>query len=102
MKPPTASLATQISNQFFDGYYRDFEQAIAALITAYRNEKAIEENEQGKSFWEREISKCQKADEIYTRHMEAIKQKIIDELMAEGLEEFAEALESGDYSSFAY
>ena len=96
------SEATKISNAFARGEFRgDFEAAIAAIKTAYYYEKSSDD-ELASPFWDAEISRCDQAKEIYDRHMVVVKEAICAELRQQGLTRFADALESGDYSSFAY
>jgi len=96
-----ANDTNRISNRFSNGEYTDFNSAMAAIRSAYLAEKRTDD-EVGAAFWGEQIAEVDKAQEIYERHMQGVKEKIAAELRDQNLEQFAEALESDDCSGFAY
>jgi hypothetical protein len=101
MNPLNPSIGTRISNNFSSGVYRDFESAMVALKAAYADERSTDDD-LGQTFWDEQIAEVEQAQEIYDRHMTGVKEKIVLELREQGLDQFADALETGDYSVFAY
>ena len=96
-------LGTHISNAFYNGRYdlADFDQVVRDLKRAYESEKKGDDI-LGQNVWDEELAKCDRALAIYKKHMTAANEAAISELRQQGLEEFAEGLETGDYSHFAY
>lgn len=95
------NLGASISNDLSRGYYSDFEGALSALKAAYNYEKSCDD-ETGREFWDGAITDIDCAQEVYDRHMAGVKEKIVLDLRLQGLDQFADALESGDYSGLAY
>lgn len=96
--------AAELSNKVGTGEY-SFIESLRMLISAYRKEVSIgslSEIPGDNAFWEEQIDKTQKAIDIYEKAIQSAEQDAIVLMRSQGLDEYAEALESGDTSSLAY
>jgi len=92
----------KISNQLSRGEFDDFRKAVSSLKKAMHFEKQTEDTPSAQEFWQEEIDRCQKALDIYEELYQSFLQETVAALRQEGLDEFADGLEQGDYSHLAY
>jgi hypothetical protein len=96
---------THISNQFENGEFNDFRAAIKALIEAYRLEIIISrsmEIDDDVEFWEQQIKEAESALQIYNNIITKAENRALAHLRKAALNQYADALESGNYTSFAF
>ena len=96
--------AAELSNKVGTGEY-GFIESLRMLISAYRKEVSIGslgEIPGDNAFWKEQIDRTQKAIGIYETAIQSAKQEAIVLMRSQGLDEYAEALESGDTSNLAY
>jgi hypothetical protein len=94
---------TEISNQFSEGDFCDFRVATEKIIEAYRLEIQIcKEEDLDETFWQEETQKAESALKIYNDCCRLAELQAVERLSEAGLEEYAEALESGNYEGFAF
>jgi hypothetical protein len=97
------------SRELYSGHCHDFEQATHLLEAAIRLEERliIEQCRNGsgpaqeRTMWHRERQAAQEARGIYQAVMEAARQETVKRLEAAGLDSFARALCTDDYSILA-
>ncbi len=92
------------SNKLYSGEITDFRQAVSLLRDAMVCEG--KEDPAYASYWQIEVDRCDKALAIYETHYQEFLEEFLknasEALRQEGLSEFADGLESGDYSILAY
>ncbi len=97
------------SNVLYCGDCHNFEQATHLLEAAIRLEERLLNEQRGngsrperdRAVWHRERQAAQEARRIYQAVMEAARQETVKRLEAAGLDSFARALSTEDYSILA-
>ena len=103
------------SNRLYNGGVSDFKEATRLHVMACESERDCESMKPTPDDDERErsilagitanlnesIEKAKRAQAIYTKITEETNARVVEALKADGLEDWANCLESGDYSSMA-
>lgn len=95
--------AVALSNKVGSGEY-GFTESISLLVQAYKLELSICSGADGdsSSSWGEAIAEAQQALAIYTEAIKTAQEQAVAAMRAKGLDDFADALESGDCSALAY
>jgi len=91
------------SNRLYNGEVADFREAIRCQIAALEIELRLSRqwDVKGSSIFQKSIADANRALEIYDRVMKDAEKQVVEELKKEKLDEYADCLNSGDYTGLA-